>query len=391
MYILVSIILIILILLGLGSLYSTFKTKIAFFINGFDAGFSLADLVLLWNVAQICDLDQPLSLFWSLNSLNKCMAQISSMAENTEDENHEKNQRLLSKLFDYRTKVQNDSDDKKGLTSTKTLERGQKIRVLLPGKGVFSSEITGNGQQLVISVPRQKDLIPITAEEWVGKVVSIYLWRKGDARYVFDTSVTQSGLYIGKPSLFLNHSVNLVRTQKRKAVRAKCEIYGKLYILTKPLDNYFAIETKNGYKCLIEDISESGAQIRIGGKGAENVQIQLQFNIQNMLIVMHGIIRTVDYSEVEKQSLLHFECIHIEQGMRNEVLRYVYKLLPENEKEVLEALSQTDDDVDEAERNIMEVAAANDEAKETLSSVEEHNNLSDEMPEFSNFTSNENI
>lgn len=370
MYTLVGIILICLILLGLGSLYSVFKTRISFFVTGADSGFSFADLILLWEVAQICNLEQPLSLFWSTNALNKCMEQINNQIANNGEEPSAKVEKLLSKLFDYRTKIQNESDDKKGLNSTKFLDRGQKVRIILPGHGVFASEITGNGNQLVISVPRQKEMIPITAEEWVDKVVSVYLWRKGDARYVFDTVVTQSGIYIGKPSLFLKHSNDLIRTQKRKAIRAKCEIYGKLFIITKPLTDYAAIETQNGYKCLIEDISEAGAQIRIGGKGAANVQIQLQFNIQNMLIVMYGVIRTVEYSEVEKQSLLHFECIHIESGMKSEILRYVYNLLPENEKEVLAALSETDDDVDEADRAIIEAAASLEAAKQNIEAAE---------------------
>lgn len=387
MYTLIGIIIICLILLGIGGLYSAFKSKITFFVNGADAGFSFSDLLLLWDVALVCNLEQPQSLFWSMASLTKCMEQISNQATAMGDNIDAKTEKLLSKLFDYRTKIQNESDDKKGLSSTKTLEKGQHIRVLLPGHGVFASEITGNGNQLVISVPRQKDLIPITADEWVNKVISVYLWRKGDARYVFDTIVTQSGLYIGKPSLFLKHSTDLVRTQKRKAVRAKCNIYGKLFIITKPLVDYSAIETQNGYKCLIEDISECGAQIRIGGKGAQNVQIQLQFNIQNMLIVMYGVIRTVDYSEVEKQSLLHFECIHIEQGMRNEVLRYVYNLLPDTEKEVLEALSQTDDDVDEADKAIIEAAASLETAKENLEAAEasaKEGPVEPENPEFQN-------
>lgn len=387
MYTLVGIIIICLVLLGLGGLYSAFKSKITFFVNGADAGFSFSDLLLLWDVALVCNLDQPLTLFYSLNSLTKCMEQISNQATAMGENVDAKTEKLLSKLFDYRTKIQNESDDKKGLSTTKTLEKGQRVRILLPGHGVFASEITGNGNQLVISVPRQKDLIPITAEEWVNKVISVYLWRKGDARYVFDTQVTQAGLYIGKPSLFLRHSSDLVRTQKRKAVRAKCEIYGKLFIITKPLVDYAAIETQNGYKCLIEDISECGAQIRIGGKGAANVQIQLQFNIQNMLIVMYGIIRTVDYSEVEKQSLLHFECIHIEQGMKNEVLRYVYNLLPDTEKEVLEALSQTDDDADAADMAIIEAAASLETAKENLEAVEaaaQEAPAEPQNPEFTN-------
>jgi len=120
-----------------------------------------------------------------------------------------------------------------------------------------------------------------------------------------------------------------------------------LYLIKKNDENLNAIETQNGFRCLIEDISESGALIRIGGKGVVNAKIKLQFTIRNKLILMSGIIRTVEFNENENQSKLHFECTHIETSMRNEVLKFVYNLLPETEKEVLEALAQTDEDIAE--------------------------------------------
>ena len=233
------------------------------------------------------------------------------------------------------------------------LDKGQKLRLILPGKGVFSSKLLNNGKELIISVPRQKDMIPLTAEEWTGKFINVYLWRKGDARYVFDTTVTGHGLFVGESSISIRHSSNLIRTQKRKAVRAKCEIKANLYIITSEKIDYNAVETQNGYKCLIEDISEAGALIRIGGKGVSNVQIKLQFNIQNMLIVMFGVVRTVEYNESSNQSLLHFECIHLDQTMKNEVLSFVYNMLPEREKEVYEALKLTDtDEVEAGDENL---------------------------------------
>ena len=155
---------------------------------------------------------------------------------------------------------------------------------------------------------------------------------------------------LGKSALFLKHSSNLVRTQKRKAVRVKCQIYGMLYIIKKDKIDINAIETQNGFRCLIEDISEAGALIRIGGKGVQNVKIKLQFNVHNKLILMVGIVRTVEFNEEQNQSLLHFECTHIDTTMRNEVLKFVYNMMPENEKEVLEALEQTEDD-EKAEKN----------------------------------------
>ena len=345
MYTVTFLIIVLVILAAIGAVYTTFKPRINFFITGLDSGFSFSEISLLWNAAELCNLEQPTSLFFSMASLTKCMTQISNM---TSADNSQKNQVLMSKLFNYRTKIQNEADDKKGMTTTHSLDKGQTLRIIWPGKGVFTSEIVGNGNQLVINVPRQKNLIPYSAEDWVGKVISIYLWRKGDARYVFDTTVTQAGLFLGKSALFIKHSANLTRTQKRKAVRLKCQIYGMLYIIKKDTVEVNAIETQNGYRCLIEDISECGALIRIGGKGAQNVRIKLQFNIQNKLILMVGIVRTVEFNEEQNQSLLHFECTHIETSMRNEVLKFVYNMMPQSEKEVLEALEQTETDEKDA-------------------------------------------
>lgn len=357
MYILIGIIIAISIILALAGLYSVFKQRIEFYITGLDQKFSISDLNLLWKVSQLCDLDYPKALFWSMPSLTKCMSHITSQAAASGTENDPATQALITKLFDYRTKLQNQTDDKKGIESTMYLDRDQKLRIILPGKGVFSSKILNNGKEIIIAVPRQKDMIPFTAEEWVGKFISVYLWRKGDARYVFDSTVTGHGLFVGESSISIRHSSNLIRTQKRKAVRAKCEIKANLYIITNEKIDYNAVETQNGYKCLIEDISEAGALIRIGGKGASNVQIKLQFNIQNMLIVMFGVVRTVEYNESTNQSLLHFECIHLDQTMKNEVLSYVYNMLPEREKEVYEALKLTDTDEVEAGDENLENAA----------------------------------
>lgn len=386
MYILFGIFFTLVILLSIAGLYSLNKQRIEFYISGFDAKFTFSDLNLLWTVAQMCELENPKALFWSMPSLTKCMAQITSQAALTGSEGDPKTQALITKLFDYRTKLQNETDDKKGLDSTMYLDKGQKLRIILPGKGVFTSKILNNGKEIIISVPRQKDMIPISAEEWVNKFINVYLWRKGDARYVFDTTVTSHGLFIGESSISLKHSNNLIRTQKRKAVRAKCQIKANLYIIKSQEVDYNTVETQNGYKCLIEDISEAGAMIRIGGKGVPNVQLKLQFNIQNMLIIMFGVVRTVEYNEATNQSLLHFECIHLEPTMKNEILSFVYDMLPEREREVYEALSMTDTDIEESgdtenpePPKEIDPAAANEQAMKEKMSASVTNNANNSL------------
>lgn len=368
MYTVITIIIISLVLLFFAFVYSIYKIKIKFFITGIDAGFSISDTHLLWNVSQICELDEPTTLFFSLPALTKCMSQITNQASADNQIDSPKYQTLLSKLFDYRTKIQNESDDKKGLTSTETLDSGQRLRIILPGKGVFASQVINNGKLLIISIPKKNDMITISAEDWVGKVINVYFWRKGDAQYVFDTVVEQTGIYLGKSTLYIKHSYNLTRTQKRRSVRAKCEIYANLFFVKKSDNNEQIIESKNGFRCLLEDISESGALIKIGGKGRENIKIKLQFSIQNKLIIMNGIVRKVEYNIEKNQSLLHFECTQIEQSMKNEILAYVYNMLPENEKEVLEAIRQTEDDSKNElgnELNILETSSQQNKKETT--------------------------
>ena len=146
MYILIGIIIAISILLAFAGIYSVFKQRIEFYITGLDQKFTVSDLNLLWSVAQMCELDYPKALFWSMPSLTKCMTQITSQAATNGTESDPKTQALITKLFDYRTKLQNQTDDKKGIESTMYLDREQKLRIILPGKGVFSSKILNNGK-----------------------------------------------------------------------------------------------------------------------------------------------------------------------------------------------------------------------------------------------------
>ena len=78
MYTLITIFVLIgLIILG-RIIYVLFNDKINFFITGFDSGFSFPDLCLLWKVADMCELEQPTALFFSLQALSKCMSQVTA-------------------------------------------------------------------------------------------------------------------------------------------------------------------------------------------------------------------------------------------------------------------------------------------------------------------------
>lgn len=330
---------------GLSQIY---RDKIKFFLTGLDSKFSFSEIRLLWKTAKVCNLEQPQSLYWSLPSLTKCLSEIKSNADKNNKEYSSDTQRLLSKLYAYRTSIEKEADKKKGIESTRVLSRDQQLRIILPGKGVFSSRVVNNGRELTISMPVQKGMIPVEGKDWLGKVINVYLWRKSDARYVFDTIVQGEGLFLGKPSLYLRQTDKLLRTQKRSSIRAKCRIYAGLFIIKEKVIDYNVVETKAGYRCLIEDISEAGAMVRIGGQGVPNIQIKLQFMLEEKLIIMFGIVRTIEYNKTINQSRLHFECIHIEPHMKNEILSFVYNIMPQEEKEIYDAISLTNEDQSES-------------------------------------------
>lgn len=319
------------------------KDIIDFFSTGIDSGFKFSEIMLLHSIAKQAQMEEPIALYLSVPALNQAIARIIRDAREKGTESSERIQEFLSKMYKYRTKVELDPKNSRAMKSTRSLAPGQRIRVVLKGMGVFSSRVINAGRELVIELPYQKDRAFIAGSDWIGKSISVYLNRPGDASYVFDSVVHNAVTAGNKTSLFLAHSNNLIRTQKRKSVRCACQIFAQLYLVRPEMDRG-TVEVEPGLKCLIEDISEDGAMIRIGGAGKKDICIKVQFPLDDKMVVMFGIVRAVEYNAQSNQSRLHFEYIEADPVVKNSILTYVYKILPQDEKEALEALEQVEKD-----------------------------------------------
>lgn len=319
---------------------------IKFYATGLDSGFKIKEIGLLWKLANDVGMEEPYSLFWSVPALNRSIATIIKTARIKGKENSKETQFFLERLYKYRTKVELDPKNNKSLKTTKGLEPGQRIRIVLKGHGVFSATILGNGRELIISMPVQSKMVLLKGSEWIGKDVNIYFRRYGDASYVFDSTVRDSAVYNSTSVLYLAHSENLVRTQKRKSVRCECSVYGSIYIVNSETVDLRVLETEPGYKCLIEDISEDGALVRIGGQGRPGLQMKLQFILDTSNILMFGVVKAVEYNKSLNQSRMHFECIEIDSYMKNSILSYVYKVMPQEEIDIITAMAEADKDAE---------------------------------------------
>lgn len=331
MFYLIPLLSAVIITLLLLKLTGVFKDRTDFFSTGKKSGFTFKEMSTLWSLAYYCGLAEPKILYNSLPDLNHCIALFIEWSKKNGSYESYSTKKFLEKLYSFRSKVSLEYDKKLGIKSSREISVGQKLRILVSGSGIFNSKVVDVSRELVISLPVQpkaSSTMPSSMKRawWEGKKVAVYFWRKNDAAYVFDSTVFSSSFRDGKSSLFLQHSDFLERTQKRKYIRSVCELPALLYF-TSPLASYqVAQSNEEGFKCLIENISENGAMIRIGGKCRSLVNIKLQFDMDGSFILMQGIVKSVEYNKYLNQSRLHFECTKLASEMKKLILAYSYKI-----------------------------------------------------------------
>ncbi len=329
--VLLIIFIVILVIIGVLRLISIFSEKIAFYAKGRENGFRFSETGIIWKTIRKLGILDPLSLYDSIPTLNRVIAMVLSEIRRG-GAVASGGQVLVSKLNKLRTRVALEGDESSHIQTTAALESGQRLSVIFPGRGVYASVVMNNGRRIEIELPKKvlkmgtatkSEILP--PNQWRGKLVTVYMWRKGDACYAFDTTVDDTGTFDGKPCIMLNHTSKLDRIQKRQAVRCECSIDATLFVIKSSEIDYTKVDAdEDGTPCCLADISESGALIRLPGKGKGNTRIKIQFLLGSIQIVMFGVVHSVEYDKDKNESKLHFECTYTEDEMRNTLLNYIY-------------------------------------------------------------------
>jgi c-di-GMP-binding flagellar brake protein YcgR len=323
-----------------------------FYTTGKDSGFSFKEIELLRRLALKSELDDPASLFWSQNQLDRCIRAMVQNSRLTGTEWDEEIQAFLSKLYDYRKKIELEKPKaKQGLSSSTQLGESQPIRILLPGTGVFKSWVIKN-TAAYLTVARPSSVHLPQGSPWAGRRVSVYFWREADAGYVFDTDVLDDVFSRGHAALKIAHVNSLFRTQKRKSIRVKTHISAYLYLMGEG-EEPGKIELNPGLKCVIEDLSDSGCAVTIGGKAKQGIRVKLQFLLDGVPVVMSGTVRSAEYREDSNRSLLHIEAAPLDMATRNTILGEVFRTSREDEDTLpFRITGETDEAPDGGERII---------------------------------------
>jgi c-di-GMP-binding flagellar brake protein YcgR len=306
---------------------------IQFFAKGKDSGFSFKELELLRRLAIKSSLEDPTALFWSQAQLDRCIHALVRSMRTTGEEEELGSQGFLSKLYDYRKKIVMDTPRIKwGISNSRQVSEGQTLRILVAGTGVFKSQIVKNTTQYItLSRPVSAKVSPTFS--WKGLKISVYFWRQDDAGYVFDSEVLDEVFSQNISSLKISHSDSLFRTQKRKSIRIKLHKPAFLYLMG-PNEEPGQIESAPGVNCSLEDLSDTGCAVTIGGKAEPGLRIKTQFAVSNGPICMSGTVRSVDFREDINRSVLHIEADSLPIGTRNKILGEVFGLMSDDDEEL---------------------------------------------------------
>jgi c-di-GMP-binding flagellar brake protein YcgR len=301
-------------------------SPLEFYLKTREAGMSLGDARRLRSAAGRAGIADPTIILNSPRDLDRAITVLRADLARGGGESAPGAMGLVDRVYSLRKLIELDQPRfKYGIKSSRAIGQGQRVRILVHGLGVFDSTVLDNHERyLTISYPAGN--MPPKGWVWKGKKVSLYFFRRDDAGYVFDSYVIDDLRIRNVPVLQVSHSESLLRTQKRKSVRARSRLPAFLYLLKRVEGAYEKPESAPGLRALIQDLSEDGVAVAIGGKAVAGLNVKVQFSLGERKLVMSGTVRSVDYDSEKNRSVLHVQAVPPSPKTRDAIRTYVYTI-----------------------------------------------------------------
>ncbi|HEB30955.1 MAG TPA: PilZ domain-containing protein [Spirochaetes bacterium] len=305
-----------------------------FYKRGKYEGFTLREIILLKRTAVYKKLEKPLSIFWSVQQLNRCLYTVIHDIDKDESLTKKKRKVMLGRFLALRKKAELSFPKyKKKLRTTKDIPPRQKLVIRDKDYGAFISWVIDNKRKALVV------LQPLGQEgwkslNWNGRKIKGHFWNKDDAGYSFETRVLEQIPHEEYPVINLKHLKRLTREQKRDSVRVEISIkawYNDMFYSTgKEKPKVSIAKTSNSGKII--DISETGCCM-IGGRALnENDYLMMKFFLtEKKRVVAVGTVIKVSTLGDKDQRKYHIKFTKIGSNARNSILLYVYNIFGERE------------------------------------------------------------
>ena len=300
-----------------------------FYAKGKESGFLFHEINTLRKAAVEAEMDNPVTIFSSVRVLDRTIRSLILRFRARQRMEEPETNRFLGEIFNFRKRVEfNLPRYRNGIKTSRELMAGQRIRITLLGGSTFHSQVVENLRKyMAVAYPVGKDMPP--GFSWKDQRVNIYFWRAEDAGYYFESKVLDDFLNRKFPILYVAHSDNLIRSQKRSSIRAEADLACQIYHLQNIKMASETLETNPGYKARMVDLSEDGCALLVGGKAKTGLAMKAQFQLGDQTIAMTGTIRGITFDEKKNRSVLHMQAVPPSDKVRNTILTYVYDVFDE--------------------------------------------------------------
>ena len=300
-----------------------------FYAKGQASGFSLHEINTLRQAAVEAEMENPVTIFSSVRVLDQTIRSLILRFRVRQKMEDPATNQFLSEIFDFRRRVEfNLPRYRNGIKTSRELMAGQRIRIILEGGSTFHSQVVESLRKyMAVSYPVGQSMPE--GFSWKAQRVNIYFWRAEDAGYYFESKVLDDFLNRKFPLLYLAHSDNLIRSQKRGSIRVEADIACQIYHLQNVRMSNDEIETNPGYKARMVDLSEDGCALLVGGKAKVGLAMKVQFRLREQTLTMTGTIRGITFDEKMNRSVLHIQAVPVADRTRNTILTYVYDIFDE--------------------------------------------------------------
>ena len=279
---------------------------------------------IMKRLVQSYGLSKPALIFTSPHILDSCI-QRAVRKLSLQEIKGESKEDLINRYYRLRNKVMRNRGVK-GISSTRDIPEGAKLRVGVEGFGTFSLSVNKNVDgYLGISVPALPlgKMVP-----WNKKKVTGSYWKENDASYNFMTRVTDVIVEEEVHSICLKHTDRIVRVQKRRYPRKSIRLpvlFTRVRIVKEGEKKKAVVDNKDSHWGTLIDISVGGCSIETAIPFDKNTYIKAQFELkEDYKVVAYGKVRRIERNPARKMWIMHVQFTKMDKSHKNEIYAILY-------------------------------------------------------------------
>jgi c-di-GMP-binding flagellar brake protein YcgR len=285
---------------------------------------SKGETEILKRLAVTYGLSKPALIFTSTHILDSCI-QRAVRKLGIQEIKGESKEDVINTYYRLRNKVVRNRGVK-GITSTKDIPVGAKLRVGVENYGTFPADVNRNvDEYLGIGVPihPQGKMVP-----WSKQKVKCSYWKEDDASYNFTTKVLNIVVENDVHSICLKHTDKITRVQKRRHPRKSLSlpvIFSRVKIIQEEGKKKAVVDRKDSHWGTILDVSVGGCSIETAIPIDKNNYVKTQFDLrEDYKVVAFGKVKRIERNPARKTWIMHVQFTKIDKSHKNEIFAILY-------------------------------------------------------------------